>query len=112
MLKTVAESIGKGIVAGLAGTAAMTVSSTLEMKMQGREASTAPAKAAGKVLGVQPRNPEGEARFSQVVHWGYGTGWGVARGLLGASGLDGAAAGAVREKRTSVLYYRESARGQ
>jgi hypothetical protein len=94
MLKTVAESIGKGIVAGLAGTAAMTVSSTLEMKLQGREASTAPAKAAGKVLGVQPRNPEGEARFSQVVHWSYGTGWGVARGLLGASGLGSAAAGA------------------
>lgn len=93
MLKTIAEAAGKGLVAGLAGTAAMTLSSTLEMKLQGREASTAPSQAAGKVLGVQPRDPEGEARFSQVVHWGYGTGWGVARGLLGASGLGGPAAG-------------------
>ena len=43
LLKTIAEAVGKGLVAGLAGTAAMILSSTLEMKLQGREASTAPA---------------------------------------------------------------------
>jgi hypothetical protein len=43
MLKTIAEAVGKGLVAGLAGTTAMTLSSTLEMKLQGREASTTPA---------------------------------------------------------------------
>ena len=89
MLKTLAEAVGKGLVAGLVGTAAMTLSSTLEMKLRGREASDAPSRAAGKVLGVQPRNPEGRERFSQVVHWSYGTGWGIARGLLGPAGLDG-----------------------
>lgn len=33
MLKRLAGSIGKGLFAGAAGTAAMTISSTIEMKM-------------------------------------------------------------------------------
>jgi len=90
----IAGAVGKGLVAGAVGTAAMTVSSTAEMKLRGREASTAPADAAGKVLGVQPRNPEGKARFATAVHWGYGSGWGAVRGLIGAAGLRGPAAAA------------------
>ena len=85
-----AAAVGKGLFAGAAGTAAMTVSSTLEAKLRDRGSSSAPADAAGKVLGVQPRDEAGEARFATVVHWGYGTSWGVVRGLLHAAGLDGA----------------------
>ena len=70
----------------------MTLSSTLEMKLRGREGSSAPADAAGKVLGVQPRDSAGKARFSNVVHWGYGTSAGAVRGLIGAAGLSGPAA--------------------
>ena len=40
-----ASSIGKGLVAGFVGTAAMTVSSTLEAKLRGRAPSTAPPPA-------------------------------------------------------------------
>ena len=80
-----ASSVGKGLFAGAVGTAAMTVSSTLEMKARGRAASTAPADAAGKVLGVEPKDEAGEARFSNLVHWGYGTGWGAVRGLISAT---------------------------
>jgi hypothetical protein len=87
-----ASSVGKGLFAGAVGTAAMTVSSTLEMRARGRAASTAPADAAGKVLGVEPKNEAGEARFASLVHWGYGTGWGAVRGLIGAAGLEGPAA--------------------
>ncbi|HKH12076.1 MAG TPA: hypothetical protein VKA73_13125 [Rubrobacter sp.] len=87
-----ASSVGKGLFAGAFGTAAMTVSSTLEMRARGRAGSTAPADAAGKVLGVEPRDAAGEARFSSLVHWGYGTGWGAVRGLFGAAGLEGPAA--------------------
>lgn len=91
----VASAVGRGLFAGAAGTVAMTLSSTLEMKLRGREGSTAPADAAGKLLGIQPRDPAGKARFSTVVHWSYGTGWGAVRGLIGAAGLSGpAAAGA------------------
>lgn len=83
-MKALAAAIGKGLVAGVAGTAAMTVSSTLEAKLRGRPFSTAPARAAQKVLGIETfSSPAAEARFSNLVHWGYGTGWGVARGVLG-----------------------------
>jgi uncharacterized membrane protein YagU involved in acid resistance len=81
---TLATTIGKGLVAGVAGTAAMTLSSTLEARLRGREFSTAPAKAAQKLLGIKEfTTPAAEARFSNLVHWGYGTGWGVARAVLG-----------------------------
>jgi hypothetical protein len=93
-LGDVAADVGRGLFAGLLGTAAMTVSSTAEMKIRGRPASNAPAVAAGKVLGVEPRDEEGEARFSTLVHWGYGTGWGAVRGLVGTAGLEGPAAAA------------------
>ncbi len=85
----VAANVGKGLFAGLAGTAAMTVSSTLEMKISGRAASEAPAQAAEEVLDVQPSDDDSEARFSNLVHWGYGTGWGGVRGLLDSTGLSG-----------------------
>ena len=88
-----AEALGKGLVAGLAGTAAMTVSSTLEMKRRGREPSSAPADAAAKVLGIEGFvDDAAKQRFGTLVHWGYGTGWGVVRALLGLAGLPPAAA--------------------
>ncbi len=88
-LGDIAGAVGRGLFAGAAGTVAMTASSTLEAKLRERGSSSAPADAAGKVLGVQPRDPEGQARFATVVHWSYGTSWGAVRGLLHAAGLDG-----------------------
>ncbi|MGI9048012.1 MAG: hypothetical protein ACR2GU_01295 [Rubrobacteraceae bacterium] len=81
--------IGKGLLAGLVGTAAMTASSTLEMKLRNREASNAPADAAAKVLSMDFEDEESKARFGNLVHWGYGAGWGAVRGLIGAAGLEG-----------------------
>ena len=87
-VRELAETIGEGLLAGLVGTAAMTVSSTAEQKLRGRPASTAPARAAAKALGIEGFGSEAaEARFSNLVHWGYGTGWGVVRAVLGAAGL-------------------------
>ena len=88
-LGDVAAAVGKGLFAGVAGTAAMTASSTLEAKLRGRGASSTPAQAAQKVLGVEPIDEGSEARFSNLVHWGYGTVWGGARVLLAAAGLSG-----------------------
>jgi len=89
----VAASIGTGLVAGLAGTAAMTVSSTIEARLRGRAASTAPARATAKALGIRSfETAIDEARFNDLAHWGYGTGWGVVRGLLDAAGLSPRAA--------------------
>ena len=95
-LGDVAAAFGKGIFAGVAGTAAMTLSSTIEMKLRGRAASATPALAAAKVLGIEPVDEETKARFSNLVHWGYGSAWGGARGLLAAAELSEPAAAAAR----------------
>ena len=84
----VPANIGKGLVAGLLGTAAMTVSSSVEARLRGRAASSAPARATAKVLGIKEFDgPLAQARFNDISHWGYGTGWGVVRGLLAVAGL-------------------------
>jgi hypothetical protein len=88
LARTVAEDVGKGLVAGFIGTAAMTVSSTVEMKLRRREASSAPARATAKLLGIKEFDSAlAQARFNDLSHWGYGTSWGVLRGLLAATGM-------------------------
>jgi hypothetical protein len=90
-LDAAAIALGRGIVAGVAATAAMTVASTAEMKLRGREPSTAPAAIAGKLLGVKPRKKAGQ-RFATVAHAVAGVSLGAARGLLDLAGIRGAAA--------------------
>ena len=87
-LTSTASAIGDGLVAGLLGTAAMTVSSTIEARLRHRAASTAPARATAKALGIREFDSDlAQARFNDLSHWGYGTGWGVVRGVLGAVGM-------------------------
>jgi hypothetical protein len=93
LANTVASSVGKGLLAGFIGTAAMTVSSSLEARLRHRAASSAPARATAKVLGIKEFEDDiASARFNDLSHWGYGTGWGVVRGLLGATGMSPRAA--------------------
>jgi hypothetical protein len=82
--------IGRGVLSGAAGTAALTVVQMLEMKTQNREPSTAPAEAVEKVLDIEPKDDRAEQRLANVAHWAYGTAWGVPRAVLGAIGLRGA----------------------
>jgi hypothetical protein len=42
-----------------------------------------------KSWGVEPTGEAEQARFSNLVHWGYGTSWGAVRGLIGATSLEG-----------------------
>lgn len=84
--------IGKGIIAGLAGTLAITISQMIEMKITKRKPSSTPADAADKVLDIEPTEDGSKQKLSQQVHWAYGTGWGVMRGLLSAAGINGWAA--------------------
>ncbi len=84
---TIADDIGKGVVAGIAGTAAMTASSMVERRLRDRGPSTAPAQAVEQVLEIKPVSDDAEARLGNLTHWGYGVAWGVARGALAASGL-------------------------
>jgi len=87
-LTKAASAIGDGLVAGFLGTAAMTVSTTVEARLRHRAASSAPARATAKALGIAEfENDLAKARFNDLSHWGYGTGWGVVRGVLGATGM-------------------------
>lgn len=88
VLTKTANAIGDGLVAGFLGTAAMTASSTIEARLRRRAASTAPARATAKALGIREFDSDlARARFNDLSHWGYGTGWGVVRGVLGATGI-------------------------
>src|SRR5215213_2338795 len=73
----IAGKIGRGLVAGLAGTAMITVSQIIEMRLNDRKPSTTPAEAASQVLGVhnvlEKADDSQKQNLSQVVHWGYGT---------------------------------------
>jgi hypothetical protein len=81
-------AIGRGLLAGLAATAAMTISQMIEMKITGRKASDATLKVAEETLGVKPA-PGEKAKMSEEVHFAYGASWGIARGLIGLTGLKG-----------------------
>ena len=77
-LARTATAIGDGLVAGALGTAAMTASSTVEARLRHRAASSAPARATAKALGIKEfENDRAKARFNDLSHWGYGTGWGA-----------------------------------
>lgn len=51
----VAAAVGKGLFAGLAGTAAMTLSQQIEMKLSGREPSTGPGDMVADLLASATR---------------------------------------------------------
>lgn len=85
------SAIGKGLIAGLAGTIAITVSQMIEMRITKRKASNSPARAVKKALHIEA-TPGNNEDFSNEVHWVYGTSWGVMRGLLSMAGIRGFAA--------------------
>lgn len=89
LLEAFASAIGKGLIAGAAGTAAITLSQMIEMKITKRKPSNEPADAAEKALDIKPETPEDKEKFSQEVHWTYGTVWGIPRGIMSLFGLKG-----------------------
>ena len=88
-LGALGNAIGKGLLAGLTATAAMTLSQMIEMKITKREASDSPVKVVADTVGAKPVSEEDKPKLSQEIHWSYGTAWGVARGLIGLTGLKG-----------------------
>jgi hypothetical protein len=92
-IKDLPGAIGTGVLAGVAGTAAMTVSSTVEARLRGRPNSTAPADAAGKVLGIAgfrtPAARDAPSGAVAPVHEGREA---VARGVLRSAGMGPASA--------------------
>lgn len=89
------SAIGRGMIAGLAGTTAFTVSKIIAEKLTEKTGNFAPAGAASKALGIEAVDREKWERFSKEVHWTYGMLWGIPRGLLTLAGMKGAPASAV-----------------
>jgi hypothetical protein len=87
--------VGRGLLAGVAGTAAISLSQALETDLTGRQPSSTPAEAVEKVLGVRVVDAEHKAQLAQMVHWAYGTAWGLFRSFLTLLGLRGNEASAV-----------------
>ena len=93
---TLAGSVGRGMIAGVAGTAVMTAFQKLvEMPLTGRADSYAPASFAEKVLPLHPSSEADRKRLNYATHFALGTMWGSAFGIAGHAGLRGQKAVAV-----------------
>ena len=87
--------LGRGMIAGFAGTIAMTVSERLEMAVTGREGSTVPGQVGAHLLPRRDPNATADvARLNTPVHWAHGISMGALRGVLDQAGLRGPAASA------------------
>ncbi len=87
---TLAATVGRGVLASVAGTAVMTAFQKLvEMPLTGREDSYAPADFAEKVLPVHPSSVAGRKRLNYVTHFALGAMWGGAYGIAAHAGLRG-----------------------
>jgi hypothetical protein len=84
-----AGAIGRGLLAGIAGTAAITLSQMVEMKITKRESSNTPAEAVEKVLPVETESEEQKEQLSNLTHYAYGTSWGIPRALIDMAGVHG-----------------------
>ncbi len=83
-------TIGRGVVAGVAGTAVMTAFQKLvEMPITGRGESFAPANFAAKILPIEPKNDQERQRLNWLTHFALGAMWGTAFGMAGRAGLHG-----------------------
>jgi len=84
------QTIGRGIVAGLAGTAVMTAfQKFVEMPLTGRKDSYAPADFAQKVLPIHPTSDRARNRLNYATHMALGIMWGTAYGVAAHAGLRG-----------------------
>ncbi|HXS55956.1 MAG TPA: hypothetical protein VN726_07510 [Hanamia sp.] len=90
-----AGALGKGLIAGLVGTAAISLSQAIERKITGKPTSFAPGDAASKALDIEASKMEARKKFSDEVNWVYGTSWGSARGMLSLLGIKGLPATAI-----------------
>lgn len=68
-----AQIAGIGLLAGLAGTAAMSLSQAIEMRLTKRAPSPTPAKAVEALAGVEAPKEATEARLSTAAHIAFGT---------------------------------------
>lgn len=84
-------ALRRGAVAGLVGTAVMTLSESVEAKLTGRPPSSVPGQVGTVLLGEDKDDSARVKALNPWVHWGHGIAMGAVRGLIG-SRVEGAGA--------------------
>ena len=80
---------GWGVVAGLAGVAAMTAGEKVEQRFTRRPNSYVPARALLTLLGSHPGDADRPTGWNHAMHWGTGAAVGALRGVWSAIGPRG-----------------------
>ena len=62
----------RGLLAGLAGVAAMTAAEKVEQAVTGRPSSFVPARVLERLLGLQRRADQDRLWLNWAMHWGQG----------------------------------------
>jgi hypothetical protein len=92
---SLAANVGRGALAGVAGSVVMTAWQKLvEMPISEREDSYGPAQLAQKLLPVEPSSDAGRKRLNYATHTALGAMWGAAYGVAAHQGLRGPRAAA------------------
>jgi hypothetical protein len=82
-------TLGKGLLAGAAGAAAMTVCEKIEQIITHRPDSYVPGHTLERLLGL-PTKPDSERLgLNWAMHWGQGIVLGAVRGLMAEKGIRG-----------------------
>lgn len=78
-----------GVLAGLAGTAAMTLAEKIEQQVTQRPNSYVPAHTLERTLGMAERTDDQRLGLNWSMHWGQGISLGVVRGIIAERGYRG-----------------------
>ena len=83
------KELVSGLVAGLAGVAAMTLAEKVEQMITGRPDSYVPAHTLERLLRLPHKPDQHRLGLNWTMHWGQGILLGMARGWMAAKGLRG-----------------------
>lgn len=84
------KTILNGLLAGLAGAAAMTLAEKVEQLFTRRPNSYVPAHTLERLLRLPHKPDEERLKLNWAMHWGQGIVMGVVRGLMAEQGVRGA----------------------
>lgn len=85
------NAVARGLVAGLAGTAAMTAAEKLEQMITGRPNSFVPAHTLERLLRLPSKPDDERLGMNWAMHWGQGVLLGAVRGMMAERGFRGPA---------------------
>ena len=83
------QAMVRGMVAGIAGVAAMTAVEKIEQRLTHRPDSYVPAKTLAALIGRKPERHGHDRTLNWTMHWGQGILLGAARGFMAERGFRG-----------------------